>query len=56
MNKNCCDMDGMGNQGRFPNQGKTDKQVEDSERIASFGIVGAVILFVILLIDTHLIN
>ena len=33
MSKKCCDMDGMGNQGRFPNQGRTDKQLEDSYKI-----------------------
>jgi len=56
MNKNCCDMDGMGDQGRFPNQGKTEQQVIDSERLAFLGGLGVFILFIILLIDTHLIN
>lgn len=34
------------------NQGKTDKQVEDSEKIASLGIVGLFIIMVLLVVNS----
>ena len=34
------------------NQGKTDRQVEDSERIASVGIVSLFIIMVLLVVNS----
>ena len=50
MNKNCCDMDGMGNQGRFPNQGRTDRQLEDSYKLTFISIVGLAVTTVLILL------
>jgi len=42
--KDNMDYDGMGDFSRFPNQGKRNKQVKDSEKLASLGMFGLLVM------------
>jgi hypothetical protein len=55
-NKHTTDYDGMGDFSRFPNQGKTKKQYQDSAKImtlASFGLGMVIISMIIFGIITN---